>query len=158
MSEPYQAPVNLASHQPSTQAKEVAVLALICILRLLSQPLASDLKTSPGTEASVAVRSVYAMAVSIKLYLTVIVASEISCQAVMQLPSRTMPRRMLDAIGILFAMFILLRFIKIHLLMRVIVGPADVSLPGVVIYVFCFAVMWGPDNLASRCSQQAGCE
>lgn len=63
-----------------------------------------------------------------------------------------MPRRMLDAIGILFAMFILLRFIKIHLLMRAIVGPANVSLAGVVVYVFCFPVVWGLDNLASRCS------
>ena len=138
-----QSPVNYASHQPSTQAKEVFALVMICILRLLSLPLAPDLKSAPNVESSVVARVVYAIAISIEPYLIIITASVITYMMVMQLTGRTMSRHILDGMGVLLSIFMLLQFTKINLLLITSVGPADVLLTEVVIFLFFFALVWG---------------
>lgn len=138
-----QSPINLASHQPSTQAKEVGVLALICALRLLAFPLANQIQASPGTEAAFAANVVKVMAARVEPFLLVISSVVFAYLAVMQLARRKIARVVLDAAGTLFGFLLLLQFCKINLLLMAKAGPSSVLLVDVIIYVFYFALVWG---------------
>jgi len=143
MTEAEQMPVNLASHQPSTQSKEVAVIALIAFLRLISQPLAARIKTPTGGEAERVAHVVYSWAVILKPYLILIAGSAIAYLTIMQLSRRKIPRRVLDAFGILFTLSMVVQFVKINLLLLGATGPANILLAEVVIFLFYFIFIWG---------------
>ncbi len=143
MTETEQTPLNLASHQPSTQGKEICIIAVIAILRLLSQPLAVDIRTSPGGEAERIAQFLYPVAVILKPCLIVIAASAVAYLATMQLTNRKIPRRALDAIGALFTLSMFVQFFKINLLLLAANGPTNLLLGEVVIFLFYFTVIWG---------------
>jgi hypothetical protein len=143
MTETKQSPLNLASHQPSTQSKEVAVIALIALLRLIAQPLAAGVNTSLSGDSGLVAHLVYSWAVILKPYLIGIAGSAIAYLAIMQLTQRKIPRRVLDVFGILFILSMSVQFGKINLLLLTATGPANILLAEAVIFLSYFTVVWG---------------